>query len=220
MDRLTIASPSSQPETAANQNIDRVHALFEPLLAHQRILRQIIELKLSNWLSFALLDLRDPQTVRDRALARHQGLPARKTLHAWDDELCRALEGKADKKTLSLLLSIMLDGFPQAKTPSIDIYVDGALLLISGEQLSPQIVAAAISRVWRKNRFPPSISEVLDECSEMTKAATTTRRVITKMIALRDNAEDALVATGDLPEVPSSYRPCVNGGDKLCQVAA
>ena len=60
---------------------------------------------------------------------------------------------KADEKTLSFLLSIMLDGFPQAKTPRIDIYVDGVLLLISGEQVSPQIVAAAISRVWRKNRF-------------------------------------------------------------------
>ena len=40
----------------------------------------------------------------------------------------------------------------------------------------------------------------------MTKAATTTHRVITKMIALRDNAEDALIATGDLPEVPASFR--------------
>ncbi len=60
MDQLTIVSPGSRPETAANQHIDKVHALFEPLLAHQRILRQIIELKLSNWLSFVLLDLRAP----------------------------------------------------------------------------------------------------------------------------------------------------------------
>ncbi len=50
MDQLTIVSPGGRPETAANQHIDRVHALFEPLLAHQRILRQIIEQKLSNWL--------------------------------------------------------------------------------------------------------------------------------------------------------------------------
>jgi hypothetical protein len=205
-DPLTIVSPGGWPETAVNQRIDKVRVLFEPLLAHQRILRQIIELKLSNWLTFALLDLRDPQTVRERALARHQRLPARETLHAWDDELCRTLEGKADEKTLSFLLSIMLDGFPQAKAPSIDIYVDGALLLISGDQVSPQIVAAAISRVWRKNRFPPSISEVLDECLEMTKAATSTRHAITKMIALRDNAEDALIATGDLPDVSASLR--------------
>jgi len=203
MDQLTMVSPGGQPGVATNQHIGRVHALFEPLLAHQRILRQIIELKLNNWLSFALLDLRDPRTVRERALARHQRLPPRETLHAWDDELCRALEGRADEKTLSFLLSIMLDGFPQVKAPSIDIYVDGALLLISGELVSPQIVAATISRVWRKNRFP-SIAEFLDECSEMTKAATTTHRVITKMIALRDNAEDALIATGDLPEVSES----------------
>lgn len=207
MDQLTIVSPSGRAETAANQHIDRVHALFEPLLAHQRILRQIIELKLNNWLSFALLDLRDPQTIRERVLARHQRLPARDTLHAWDDELCRALDGNAGERTLSFLLSIMLDGFPQAKTSSVDIYVDGALLLISGDQFSPQIVAAAISCVWRKNKFPPSIAEFLDECADMTKAAASTRRVITKMIALRDNAEDALIATGDLPEVPASFRP-------------
>jgi hypothetical protein len=206
MDQLTIVSPGGRPGTSRNQHLDKVRVLFEPLLAHQRILRQIIELKLSNWLSFALLDLRDPKTVRERALARHQRLPATETLHAWDDELSRTLEGKADEKTLSFLLSIMLDGFPQVKTPAIDIYVDGALMLISGDQVSPQIVAAAISRVWRKNRFPPSISEVLDECSEMTNAVTSTRRVITKMIALRDNAEDALIATGDLPGVSASFR--------------
>ena len=86
-------------------------------------------------------------------------------------------------------------------------------MLISGEQVSPQIVAAAISRVWRKNRFPPSIAEFLDECSEMTKAATTTHRVITKMIALRDNAEDALIATGDLPEVSESFQILEDAGD-------
>jgi hypothetical protein len=57
MEQLTIVSPGGRPETAVNQHIDRVRVLFEPLLAHQRILRQIIELKLSNWLSFALLDL-------------------------------------------------------------------------------------------------------------------------------------------------------------------
>ena len=206
MDQLTIVSRGGQPETATNQHIDRVRALFEPLLAHQRILRQIIELKLSNWLSFALLDLRDPQTARERALARHRRLPARETLHAWDDELSRALEGKADVKTLSFLLSIMLDGFPQVKTQSVEIYVEATLLLLSEDQLSPQILGAAISRVWRKNRFPPSIAEFLDECSEMTKAATSTHRVITKMIAMRDNAEDALIVTGDLPEVSESSR--------------
>jgi hypothetical protein len=70
MDQLMIASPGSLPETIANQHIDKVRALFEPLLAHQRILRQIIELKLSNWLSFALLDLRDPQTVRERVFGK------------------------------------------------------------------------------------------------------------------------------------------------------
>ena len=53
MDQFTIVSPGGPPKTAVTQHIDIVCVLFEPLLAHQRILRQIIELKLSNWLSFA-----------------------------------------------------------------------------------------------------------------------------------------------------------------------
>jgi len=91
MDQMTLATLTGRPETVANPRLNRVRALFEPLLAHQRILRQIIELKLNDWLSVPLLDLRDPQAVRDRALARHQRLPTRDALHAWDDELCRAL---------------------------------------------------------------------------------------------------------------------------------
>jgi hypothetical protein len=47
MDQLTIVSPSSRPETAMNQHIDRVRALFEPLLAHQRILGQIPKLNVA-----------------------------------------------------------------------------------------------------------------------------------------------------------------------------
>lgn len=208
MDQMTIVLPGALPDTLANPHVNRVRTLFEPLLAHQRILHQIIGLKLNEWLNVPLLDLCDPKAVRERALARHQRLPTWHKLHAWDDELCRTLDGKADEKTLSFLLSLMLDGFPQAKPQSVDIYVDATLLLISGEQLlSPEILAAAISRVWRKNRFPPSISEFLNGCAEMTKAATSTRRVIMKMIALRDNAEDALIASGDLNEVSASFRP-------------
>ncbi len=192
---------------ATERRANRVRALFEPLLVHQSILRQIIELKLGDFVSSSLLDLRDPKAIRERALARYQRLPARDRLHAWDDELCSALNRKSDERTLSILLSIMLDGFPQTKAPSIDIYVDAALLLISGDPVAPEILAAAISRIWKKNRFPPSIAEFLNECSEVTKAATSARRVVTKMIALRDNAEDALIATGDLPEVSKSFRP-------------
>ena len=207
MDQMTLATLTGRPQTVAIPRLNRVRALFEPLLAHQRILRRIIELKLNDWLSVPLLDLRDPQAVRDRALARHQHLPTRDALHAWDVELSRALEGKADEKTLSFLLSLMLDGFPQAKTPSVDIYVDAMLLLVAADQISPEILAAAVSGVWRSQRFPPSISEFLDECRDITKSATSARRVIRKMIALRDNAEDALMATGDLTEVFVSHRP-------------
>jgi len=81
------------------------------------------------------------------------------------------------------------------------------LLVIGGRALSPEILAAAIVRIWRKNKFPPAISELLDECEEATQAATNARRVVTKMLALLDNAEDALIATGGFDEASASFQP-------------
>jgi hypothetical protein len=209
MDELSIIASEGRRghATVANPRGNRVRALFQPLLVHQRILRQIVEHRLGDWLGVALLDLRDPKAVRERALARHQRLPRRGALHAWDDELCHALDGKADEKTLSILLAIMLDGFPRGMTPNVNAYVAAALLVIGGRALSPEILAAAIVRIWRKNKFPPAISELLDECEEATQAATNARRVVTKMLALLDNAEDALIATGGFDEASASFQP-------------
>jgi hypothetical protein len=120
MDELTIIATDSRcsPVTAARPRGDKVRALFEPLLVHQRIVRQVVEHSLANWLRIALLDLRDPRAVRDSALARHRRLPVQDKLHAWDDELCHALDCRTDEKTLSILLAIMLDGFPRGSIPN------------------------------------------------------------------------------------------------------
>jgi hypothetical protein len=200
MEELMLISPDERRNLtiAGRRYGNRARALFEPLLIHQRILRQIIDAHLGEWIGVKLLDLRDPIAVRDRALIRRQQLPERKTLHAWDDELCRALDGKADEKTLSLLLATLLDGFPRGMVPNIRTYVEGALLVIGDNALPPEILAAAIVRIWRKNKFPPTISELLDECDHARQGAINARRVVTKMLALLDNAEEAIIATGDL----------------------
>jgi hypothetical protein len=205
MEKLTvIPSDGHEPAMACKSHGDRLRALFEPLLAHQHILGQIIELNMGDWLGAALLDLRDPKSVRDRAISRYRLLPKRDTLHAWDDELCQALEGKADQMTLSLMLTTMFDIFPRGTISNVGSYVEALSLVMGDRALSQEILAAAIVRVWRKIRFPPSISEFLDECEGAKKAATGTRATIKKMLALLDNAEDALVATGDLSEAASS----------------
>ncbi len=205
MEKLTvIASDGHEAAIACKSHGDRLRALFEPLLAHQHILSQIIELKVGDWLGAALLDLRDPKSVRDRAIARYRRLPKRDILHAWDDELCQALEGKADQMTHSVLLTTMIEGFPRGTISNVGAYVEAASLVMGDRALSPEILAAAIVRVWRKNRFPPSISEFMDECEGAKSAAIGTQRAIKKMLALLDNAEDALVATGDLNEKASS----------------
>lgn len=209
MEELTLIAPNEQGNStiAGKRYNHRARALFGPLLVHQRILRQIIDAQLGEWLGVKLLDLREPNAVRDRALIRRQQLPQREMLHTWDDELCRALDGKADEKTLSLLLATMLDGFPRGMVPNIQTYVEGALLVIGDHVLAPEILAAAIIRIWRKDRFPPTIAELFDECDHVRQGAINARRVITKMLALLDNAEEALIVTGGFDEASASSRP-------------
>ena len=200
MEEFTLIVPDEGRHGAilGNRQANRARALLEPPLAHERILRRIIDAQLGDWLRLKLLDLRTPTAMRDRALTRLRELPQRETLHAWDDELCRALDGKADEPMLSVLLATMLDGFPRGMIPNARTYVAGALLVIGDHALSPEILAAAILRIWRKDRFPPTIAEVVDECERARQHATSARRVVTKMIALMDNAEEVLIATGDL----------------------
>jgi hypothetical protein len=202
MDEVTTIETDIRrsPMTAARPRGDKVRALFEPLLVHQRIVRQIVEHRLGGWLSIALLDLRNPKMIRDSALARHQRLPVRDKLHTWDDELCHAVDGRTDEKTLTILLAIMFDGFPRGTVPNINSYVEVALLVMGDHTLSADIFAAAIVRVWRKNRFPPSVSQLLDACEEARQTTTNARHVVSKMLTLLDNAEEALMATGGFNE--------------------
>jgi hypothetical protein len=197
MDELTLIG-TIDPDGAIRQSgrrSRRTRALFEPLLDHQKILRQIIDAGLGEWIGVRILDLRNPDAVRHRALTRREQLPARETLHRWDNDLCHVLDGKADEKMVSVLLAIMLDGFPRGMIPNVQTYADAALLAFSGSVLSPQVLATAIVRIWRKDRFPPTIADLLDECERARQAALNARRVVAKMIALLDNSEEAIIAS-------------------------
>lgn len=157
MDQLTMATDRRHDSMMTIKLCGaRVRALFEPLIVHQRILRQIVDSRLGEWLSVALFDLRNPKGVRERALARLQRLPERERLHAWDDELCHALDGKADEKMLSVMLAVMLDGFLRRVVLNVGAYIEAALLVLADRKLSPEIIAAAILRIWRKSRPSPS----------------------------------------------------------------
>ncbi|MGE4174164.1 MAG: hypothetical protein AB7F41_16985 [Methylocystis sp.] len=72
---------------------------------------------------------------------------------------------------------------------------------------SLEIIAAAIIRIWRKDRFPPTIAELQEEFDHARQGAANARRVVTKMIALLDNAEEILAATGGFDEARKGIRP-------------
>jgi len=200
MEEFTLIVPDQEPHGAigGKHQAGLAQALLEPLLAHERILRRIVDAELGEWLRVKLLDLHNPRAERDRALIRLQELPERETVHPWDDELCRALDGKADEPTFSVLVATMLDGFPRAMVPNVRTYVAGALLVTGDQTPSPEILAAAILKIWRRDRFPPTLAELLDECGRARQGAISARRVVAKMITLLDNSEEVLIAAGDL----------------------
>jgi hypothetical protein len=201
MDQVVFASENQwAPEMPARPRSNRLRALFEPLLVHRRIVLEITKRKLGDWLALNTLDFRDLSSVRERALARYQRLPSRKTLHIWDNELCRAIDGKADEQTRSLLLAIMLDGFLRETIPNFGTYIEAITLVLGDHGWSPEFLAAAVVAVWRKKKYAPSICEFVDECEAAASGTAGARRVVTKMLALLDNAEDVLIATGDLPD--------------------
>lgn len=198
MDELTLIGENDSDAAIRgfSRRTRRTRALFEPLLDHQKILRRIIDAGLGEWIGVRLLDLRNPDAVRQRALSRRGHLPAREALHRWDNDLCHALDGKADEEMVSVPLAIMLDGFPRGMIPNVQTYADAALLALGETVLSPQVLAAAIVRIWRKDRFPPTIADLLDGCERARQATLNARRVVVKMITLLDNAEEVIAFSG------------------------
>ena len=208
MEELTLIAPGERdhPAIMSKRHGNRARTLFEPLLAHQRILRGIIDRQFGQWLGERLLDLRDPNVVRDKALIRHQQLPSRETLHSWDDELSLALDGKVDEKILVLASRHHARWFPKRNGSEYSNLCRGNVARHRRPSAFPEILAAAILRIWRKDRFPPTIAELLDECDHALQGAANARRVVAKMIGLLDNAEEVLIATGDISEGTTSMR--------------
>ncbi|MBM3553774.1 MAG: hypothetical protein FJX45_19020 [Alphaproteobacteria bacterium] len=142
---------------------------------------------------------------RAKTLPEDQQLPQRKALYAWDDELHRALNGKADEHTVSVLLATMLDGFPRGMVPK-----RSNLCRISASSHWRQCSFAGNSRRrdhsnLAKGPILPTIAELQDEFDYARQGATNTRRVVAKTIALLDNAEEILMATGDIDSPKKAF---------------
>jgi hypothetical protein len=171
-----------------------------PPAAGRKWLVELSYLIIREWLLVAALDLRDPKAARDRARTRLLQLPKRSELKAWNDELGRALDGEADRQMLVVLIGVMLGGFPRVRAQRPEIYAEAAMLIVRGRRFSPDVVAAAIVRIWRKAKYPPTISEFLEECEETKQLTTHIRRAVAKMLELRNDADIALVRIEGGPE--------------------
>ncbi len=94
----------------------------------------------------------------------------------------------------------MVDGFTRGMIPNVRTYVEAALLVIDAHAPSPEIFTTAIVRIWREDRFPPTIAELLVACESAWQSVASARRVVAKVIALLDNAEEVLDMRSDSEE--------------------
>ncbi|WP_281928984.1 hypothetical protein [Methylocystis iwaonis] len=84
--------------------------------------------------------------------------------------MCHVLDAKADEKMVSVLLSIMLDGFPRGMIPERpDLCRRGSPGARRDCSLGPNPRRRHCSHLG-KDRFPPTIADLLDEFERARQA--------------------------------------------------
>lgn len=199
------ASPA-QLEIAERSNlVQRVMAEFaEPL----DLMRQ-----LKPWFrrlpGMQHLSVKNAAANRDRALRRCAALPAEAVLDRATDLFREAAIGRTDEPQTRLMVGLMLDGLPSARTLPSASYIDAMIDSILYEEpefeefpgavgFAPVVLASTLRAVWRTLTFPPSIAEFMKLALERRFGFWDGAFKADELRAILQNAEDVLIETGDL----------------------
>jgi hypothetical protein len=157
--------------------------------------------------SYALLDLKHPAKHRHEAMERYEAIPDDRVLFGVS-HLFEAAEFKpADEDWLNAAIVMMLDSMPNSGKVSVtyrhsivDAIIYDAEAWGRGytTPFSCAVVTAAIREARRTSKFVPAHSEFLELCRQHRSKFHTLQSNVRDLIEVRQNAEDILLATGDL----------------------
>jgi len=160
------------------------------------------------WLPVFDLPTKNPEK-HHRALAaeRWQFIPEFPDLLEAMDAFGTAFH-ETDETIIRVLIGLMLDGLPSAKTLPSASYTDALVFLLSdldddedqptSECFSALVIAAAAVEVWRSSTFAPSPAEFLAAAKRKRREFHRAHQVANRLYDLREQAESILIRFGDI----------------------
>jgi hypothetical protein len=200
-----VAQRIAPPAPAAGGRRDLVRAVMAPYAEPMKKLRQFSQYH--EWLP--VLDLpAESFEAHHRAIAaeRWKFIPDfRELLDAMN--AFGAVFNEADEATIRILIGLMLDVLPSAKTLPSASYTDGLVFLLSDgdeddtspiECFSALVIAAAATEIWRSATFAPSPAEFLALAKKKRREFHRAHVVADRLYDLRTQAELVLISFGDV----------------------
>jgi hypothetical protein len=206
-----VAQRMSPAAPALGARRDLVRSIMAPYAEPLRKLRKIRQFE--EWLPVFDLQTENPDD-HHRAIAaeRWQFIPDfREVLDAVD--AFRAAFNETDEPNIRVLVGLMLDGLPSAKTLPSAGYTDALVFLLSDldgdedepiECFSALVIAAAAVEVWRTVTFAPSPAEFLAIAKKKRREFHRAYTVANRLYDLRDQAEAVLLHFGDIKPRPGN----------------
>lgn len=124
---------------------------------------------------------------------------------------------ESDEALTRVMIGLMLDGLPSAKTLPSASYIDALVFILSDDEpdeitgcfnFQPLALAAAVAQIWKTSTFAPSPAEFLavarKKRAEFYRASETANR----LYDLRSQAELVLLTFGDI-------KPDLDSGDDI-----
>jgi hypothetical protein len=199
-----MAAPAPAPIKART---DMVRGVMAPYARPMRMLRRYRAF--DEWLPVMDLPTEKPEE-RDRKVAaeRWQFIPDFRELLDAADSFGMAFN-ETDEGNIRILIGLMLDGLPSAKTLPSASYADALAFLLSDVDdddddqptiFSALVIAAAVVEVWKSSTFTPSPAEFLLLVKKKRREFYRAFRVANRLYDLRCQAELVLLHFGDIKD--------------------
>jgi hypothetical protein len=199
------AAPAPTPIKART---DLVRSVMAPYARPMRMLRQYR--RFDDWLPVSDLPAEKPEE-NDRKVAaeRWKFIPDFRELLDATDAFGMALI-ETDEGNIRILLGLMLDGLPSAKTLPSASYADALAFLLSDIEDEDEdgpvdcyaaiVIAAAVVEVWKSLTFAPSPTEFLSLARKKRREFRRAYYVAGRLYDLRCQAEAVLLHFGDIKD--------------------
>jgi hypothetical protein len=206
MSNQEVVQRTAAAAAAIKARPDLVRGVMAPYAEPMKKLRQYR--RFDDWLPVIDLPTENPEeSHRKVAAERWKFIPDFRELLDAIDSFGTA-HNETDEANIRVLIGLMLDGLPSAKTLPSASYLDAIAFILSGvddededqpiDCFAALVVAAAVVDIWRSATFAPSPAEFLALAKKKRRQFHRAYKVANRLYDLRTQAEAVLIHFGDI----------------------